>query len=86
MNLLDRFLPSFKLAKGVLNSGREKTVKSLWQEKCLFSFNKQVHREFSGGPVVKTLSSNAGDLGSSPGEVTKLPQLLSLCTATIDPM
>ena len=43
-------------------------------------------RDISGGPVVKNLSSKAGDLGLNPGEVTKLPQLLSLCAATLDPM
>ena len=30
-------------------------------------------RDFPGGPVVKNLPSNAGDLGSIPGQGTKIP-------------
>ena len=29
--------------------------------------------DFSGGPVVKTLSSNAGVEGSTPGQAAKIP-------------
>ena len=42
-----------------------------------------------GGPVVKNLPSNAGDVGSIPGWGTKIPyasQQLSLCAATIEPV
>ena len=49
-----------------------------------------VLRDFSGGPMVKNLSFNAGDMGSIPGQKTKIPhatgqptytpQLLSLQT------
>jgi len=49
-----------------------------------------VLRDFSGGPMVKNLSFNAGDKGSIPGQKTKIPhatgqlthapQLLSLQT------
>ena len=41
--------------------------------------------DFPGGPVVKTLLSNAGHMGSIPGQRTKIPHAmgqLSLCTAT----
>ena len=42
-------------------------------------------RDFSGGPVVRNLPSNAEDMGSIPGWETKIPHALeeaSLCTAT----
>ena len=32
-----------------------------------------VGRDFPGGPVVKTLPSNAGGVGSIPGQGAKLP-------------
>ena len=41
--------------------------------------------DFSGGPVVKNPSSNVGDLGSMPGQDTKIPhasEQLNLCSAT----
>ena len=38
----------------------DKQMKKLWQA-------------FPGGPVVKNLPSNAGDMGSVPGQVTKMP-------------
>ena len=31
--------------------------------------------DFSGGPVVKNLPSNAGDVGSSPSQGTKIPHV-----------
>ena len=31
-------------------------------------------RDFSGGPVVKNLPFNAGDVGSAPGRGTDIPQ------------
>ena len=34
---------------------------------------KLQHRELPGGPVVKTLPSNAGDAGSVPGRDAKTP-------------
>ena len=42
-------------------------------------------RGFPGGPVVKNLPSSAGDVGSIPGQGTKIPHTvgqLSLCAAT----
>ena len=45
-------------------------------------------RDFPGGPVVKNPLSNAGDLGSIPGQGTKIPHAvgqLSLHTTTTDP-
>ena len=44
--------------------------------------------DFPGGPVVKNLPSNAGDMGSIPGRGTKIPHAvgqLSPCTATTEP-
>ena len=31
--------------------------------------------DFPGGPVVKNLPSNAGDMGSIPGQGTKIPHV-----------
>ena len=31
-------------------------------------------RDFPGGPVVKNPPSNAGDVGSIPGRVTRIPR------------
>ena len=42
-------------------------------------------RDFLGGPVVKNLPCNAGDMGSIPGYGTKIPyamEQLSFCTKT----
>ena len=42
-------------------------------------------RDFPGGPVVKNPPCNAGDLGSIPDWITKIPQAtgqLSPCTTT----
>ena len=44
--------------------------------------------DFPGGPVVKKLPSNAGDVGSIPGQGTKIPhalEQLSLQAAVTDP-
>ena len=35
---------------------------------------KQLSGDFPGGPVVKNLPSNAGDVGWIPGWGTKIPQ------------
>ena len=35
--------------------------------------NKMTVRDFPGGPVVKNLPYNAGDVGSVPGQGTKIP-------------
>ena len=37
------------------------------------SRGKNNNRDFPGGPVVKTLPSNAGDKGSIPGQEAKIP-------------
>ena len=42
-------------------------------------------RDFPGDPVIKNLPSNAGDMGSIPGQETKIPHAtgqLSPCTTT----
>ena len=44
-------------------------------------------RDFPGGPVVKNLPSNPGDMGWIPGRGTKIPHAsgqLSLCAAMED--
>ena len=45
--------------------------------------------DFPGGPVVKYPPANAGDMGSIPGQGTKIPhaaEQLSRCAATTEPM
>ena len=45
--------------------------------------------DFPGGPVVKNVPSNAGDVGSIPGWGTKIPHAtgqLSPCTTTREPV
>ena len=45
-------------------------------------------RDFPGGPVVENPPSNAGDVGSIPGQRTKIPHAvgqLSPCAATTEP-
>ena len=39
----------------------------------VFLKTKKSKRDFPGGPVVKTLSSNAGGAGSNPGRGAKIP-------------
>ena len=39
---------------------------------CLV-LNKDLMQDFSGGPVVGNLSSNAGDMGLIPGQGNKIP-------------
>ena len=44
-------------------------------------------RDFPGGPVVKDPPSSAGDVGSIPGQGTKIPHALgqlSPCTTTTE--
>ena len=51
------------------------------------NFYKYDSRDFLGGPVVKNLPSNAGDVGSIPGWGTKIPHAkrqLSLSATTIE--
>ena len=53
-------------------------------------FKKGAGGDFAGGPVVKNLACNAGDMGLISGWGTKIPsacspQLLSPCTTTKDP-
>ena len=35
---------------------------------------KDLNRDFPGGPVVKNPPSNGGNVGSIPGQGTKIPQ------------
>ena len=53
----------------------------LMKQETLFYFGenwikKDTLGDFSGGPVVKNLPSNAGDAGSIPGRGTKIPHAL----------
>jgi hypothetical protein len=44
---------------------------------CDFIFsNKNARGDFSGGPVVKTLASNEGDVGLIPRQGTKISLLI----------
>ena len=46
---------------------------------------KKINKDFRGGPVVKNPPSNAGDMGSIPGQWTKIPWaawLLSPCATS----
>ena len=57
--------------------------------KTKHKFKKKNFRDFPGGPVVKNLPSNAGDVGLIPGQGTKIPRAtgqLSLCATTIELM
>ena len=49
---------------------------------------KQMHRDFPGGPVVKNLPANAGDIGSTLDVGIKIPlevEQLSPCAVTTKP-
>ena len=49
---------------------------------------KKSRGDFPGGPVVKTLPSNAGDTGSIPSWGTKIPHAagqLNPCATTTEP-
>ena len=53
----------------------------------LSSDKKTQSWDFPGGPVVKNQPSNAGDVGSIPGQGTKIPHAagqLSLCATTTE--
>ena len=42
--------------------------------------------DFPGDSIVKNLSSNEGDMGSSPGQGTEIPHAMKqLCAATTEP-
>ena len=54
-------------------------------QRCMY---KNVLEDVAGGPVVKNPASSAGDMGSIPGQRTKIPHAggqLSLCTTTTEP-
>ena len=49
---------------------------------------KKKRQDFPGGPVIKNLPCNEGDVGSIPGQGTKIPhalEQLSLCATTTEP-
>ena len=51
-------------------------------------FKIALNRDFPGGPVVKNPPSNEGDVGSIPGQGTKIPHAagqLNPCTTTTEP-
>ena len=45
-----------------------------WQDPMYIFILFKKDRDFPGGPVVKNLPSNAWDVGSIPGQGTKIPQ------------
>ena len=47
---------------------KEKSTNNFMQQKNIVRL-----LDFPGGPVVKNLACNAGDRGSIPGQVTKIP-------------
>ena len=59
-----------------------------------FQISKLNYRDIPGGPVVRTLPSNAGDMGSIPGQGTKIPHApataaaksLQSCLTLCDPI
>ena len=56
------------------NNETEKNFKLTVSNVCREILGKKAHlRDFSGGPVVKNLLSNAGDGDSIPGQGTKIP-------------
>ena len=58
----------------------------VWKGKHTFTIKRSL-RDFPGGPVVKNPPSNAGDMGSIPGQGTKIPHAmgqLSPHTATTE--
>ena len=62
-------------------------MSTIRQTNALNTTLKTVSEDFPGGPVVKTSPSNAGDVGSIPGQGTKIPHALgqlSLCAATTE--
>ena len=46
------------------------------EEENITFINIYAPRDIPGGPVVKTLPSNAGSKGSIPGQGTKIPHAL----------
>ena len=50
-----------------------------------FTLKKSKHWNFPGGPVVKNQPSNAGDLGSIPGQGTKIPHAIGLLSPHTTP-
>ena len=41
-----------------------------------FQVQRHYQRDFPGGPVVKNPPSNAGDMGSIPGQEAKIPHAM----------
>ena len=55
-------------------------------------YKEQLRRDFPGGPMVKNPPCNARDVGSIPGQRTKIPHAMKQlsnvlsCTTTIEPV
>ena len=51
--------------------------KTFWEKKQIQRFwvKNELDGDFLGGPVVKNPVSNSGDVGSIPGQGTKIPHL-----------
>ena len=48
----------------------------LFKSVCIMKYKTQLRREFPGGPMVKSLPCDAGDVGSIPGQRTKIPHAM----------
>ena len=53
---------------------KAQTKQKQWEWKRKRKIQEIFKGNFSGGPVVKNPPSNAGDVGSIPGWVTKIPR------------
>ena len=49
---------------------------TVWVHLYVNSFQSIYWRDFPGSPVVKHLSSNAGDTGSIPSQGNKIPHVI----------
>ena len=67
-------------------------IRSYWNKKGLESnmtgvLIRRGDRDFPGGPALKNLPFSAGDLGSIPGQGTKILHASGLtCTGTFEPV
>ena len=70
--------------------GKNLQPRILYPARLLFRFERrdqEFHRDFPGGPVVKNMPSNAGDMGSILGRGTKITHVtgqLSPRTTTVE--
>ena len=63
----------------------KKKKKMLKEVKKIMGKKLNKTRDFPGGPVVKNLPSNAGDVGSIPGRGTKIPHAVGQLSSHTTP-